>query len=378
MKKVVGLIFHAPMGESSIERWVEAGRRASLIDLAGRLRSAGLPIVVVSPGAIEWPSGEPPPAVYRSGSDETFHFGRALQRAVADSGAEGLLYFGSGAGALLTEAEVARLADFARGDTAGALFNNFYSCDFCALARAPEVLRTALPEVDNALGFALADAGVPCFSLERSASTQFDIDTPIDLVLLARRGVEAPALAAFCAASDVVHPSLDRALAALTDRSAVSCFVGRLSPVTWSHVESRVACRTSALVEGRGLRAGASPHVPWTRQALEAEGSRSFFDRLRRACDAAWIDTRPLLGAADSWPSAKTRFSSDLYQLDDVADPAWRDFCAAALEAPIPIVLGGHNLVSGGLYVAAEACWKGRNLLRRLHPEPFAWTKEPL
>jgi hypothetical protein len=120
------------------------------------------------------------------------------------------------------------------------------------------------------------------------------------------------------------------------------------------------------------MRAGASAHVPWLRQSLVDDGPEAFFGRLARACDAAWIDTRPLLATPNSFPPAAVRFASDLFLSDDVLDPAWRAFTDAALRSSIPIVLGGHSLVSGDLYLAAEACWKGRNLLRRLHPEPFA------
>jgi hypothetical protein len=34
-----------------------------------------------------------------------------------------------------------------------------------------------------------------------------------------------------------------------------------------------------------------------------------------------------------------------------------RRFTEAALACPIPLVLGGHTLVSGGLYVLIEAAW---------------------
>jgi hypothetical protein len=109
---------------------------------------------------------------------------------------------------------------------------------------------------------------------------------------------------------------------------------------------------------------------------LHDGGPELFFDRLARACDSAWIDTRPLLADADCLTSAADRFASDALLAEDIVDPLWRAFTDAARRASIPVVLGGHTLVSGGLYLAAEACWKGRNLLRRLHPDPFAWEKE--
>lgn len=376
MKQVAGVIFHAPLGKSHWERLVEEGRWAATLGLARRMRAAGLrDVYVVTPCASRFPEGESAAKLILS-QDADFHFGNALKRIVADLGLHGVLYFGSGAGSLLSEEELARLAEFADGETPGALFNNFYSCDFCSIAAASCLRELPLPRIDNPLGFSLSDAGVPCFALPRALATQFDIDTPSDLFLLARSDAGSPELRAFCSTIDPCHPTLDRALATLADRASVTCLVGRLSPLTWSHFEAQVACRTSALVEGRGMRAGASQHALWIRQVLHDGGPELFFDRLARACDSAWIDTRPLLADADCLTSAADRFASDALLAEDIVDPLWRAFTDAARRASIPVVLGGHTLVSGGLYLAAEACWKGRNLLRRLHPDPFAWEKE--
>jgi hypothetical protein len=65
--------------------------------------------------------------------------------------------------------------------------------------------------------------------------------------------------------------------------------------------------------------------------------------------DAMFLDSRVILAARKSWPLPADRFNSDLRRPDEVADPFLRDFTAAALAAPIPIVLGGHSLVAGGL-----------------------------
>ncbi len=70
--------------------------------------------------------------------------------------------------------------------------------------------------------------------------------------------------------------------------------------------------------------------------------------------DAAAIDTRVLLahrlGPDESaWPSLADRLASDLLRPADITDPWLREATASALEATVPILLGGHTLVGPGL-----------------------------
>jgi hypothetical protein len=59
------------------------------------------------------------------------------------------------------------------------------------------------------------------------------------------------------------------------------------------------------------------------------------------------------LGADEgAWPVAEDRFASDLLLPDRIADPWLRDLTTSALEAPIPVLLGGHTLVGPGVRLA--------------------------
>jgi hypothetical protein len=101
------------------------------------------------------------------------------------------------------------------------------------------------------------------------------------------------------------------------------------------------------------------------------------FEHLAVLSDAAIIDSRPLLTEDGRLPPAQDRFASDLMDPDRIEDPRWREFTQASMESGIPLILGGHNLVSGGLYLLGELCWQGRSLPRRLPSEPFEITEEP-
>ena len=56
------------------------------------------------------------------------------------------------------------------------------------------------------------------------------------------------------------------------------------------------------------------------------------------------------------------RFLSDLGRWQDIRDPFLRGLTRAALEAPIPVLLGGHSLMSGGLMALNEHAWKQRDI----------------
>ena len=103
--------------------------------------------------------------------------------------------------------------------------------------------------------------------------------------------------------------------------------------------------------EGTGARSLLAYH-------LQAVGLARFFEELATLGDAAFIDTRVLLAHLGLRPSRADRFLSDLGRPDAIADPFLREFTQGAAAAAIPVLLGGHSLVSGGLMALIEAAWR--------------------
>jgi len=172
---------------------------------------------------------------------------------------------------------------------------------------------------------------------------------------------------------DLDTSHIEQALAFFTNRDAEVLVAGRVSASTWAYLEQETACRVRLFSEERGMRASGRQARGEALSLLgfyldEVEEDR-FFVTLAGMSQAAFLDSRVLFAHRRIWPSVTDRFYSDLRQPEKISDPWVRRFTQAAIEAPIPVVLGGHSLVSGGLYALVEAAWaRGEDLPRHVEP----------
>ena len=77
--------------------------------------------------------------------------------------------------------------------------------------------------------------------------------------------------------------------------------------------------------------------------------------------DAAFLDSRVIMAHQGPLPKAADRFWSDLYRPQEIEDPFLRELTQEAMEAPLPVVLGGHSLISGGMYGLVDTAWRRRD-----------------
>ncbi|MCH8850925.1 MAG: hypothetical protein IIC89_08885, partial [Chloroflexi bacterium] len=201
--------------------------------------------------------------------------------------------------------------------------------------------------------------------LPRTSASQFNIDSPADLAILMLAGGGGPRLARCIAALDYDVTDYDALLRALVDPNAEVVLAGRVGSQVWRHLESETACRLRVFSEERGLRAAGREESGQSRSLLAFHlrevGCERFFAELSELGDAACIDTRPLLAHLGVQASRSDRFWSDLGRADKIEDAFLREFTSAASEATIPVLLGGHSLVAGGLMLLTEAAWRAED-----------------
>ncbi len=314
--------------------------------------------------------------VRREPPDDT-PFGARLRRLVDELQPAGLVVLGAGSIPLATAADLRTFLAAASTDEPGALANHPYSADIVSIAHAGAVLRDLPPDLasDNALPRWLAEVtGIPVRDLRARRHLAMDIDSPLDLLLLeGRRG--APSLPL---PDDAEAASVRGRLAALrrlaADPGAELLVAGRTSAADLRWVERSTRSRTRVLVEERGLKTagiGATLGRPNRRpprsllgELLGRDGPGSLGRHVAALSDGALLDSRVLVAHRfgndeRGWPPAEDRFASDLLLPDRVRDPWLAGLTAAAAEAPIPVLLGGHGLVGPGLRLALGArAWR--------------------
>jgi hypothetical protein len=301
----------------------------------------------------------------RSNRPDGIPFGARLRALVADSfrPTDGIVVLGSGSIPLAREADLRALVETAASGERRALVNNRYSADVVALGRVDGL--ASVPDLagDNALPRWLEEvAQYEVGDLRRRSHLAMDIDSPLDLVLLDREPADE--------GTERARDRLEALRAIADDRRAELLVAGRTSATTLRWLEGSTSCRVRALIEERGLRASArvalAPRSDARPQrpprsilglALDDRGPGALGSIVAELADGAFIDTRVLLahrlGADESaWPPPEDRFASDLLLAERIVDPWLQALTAAALDAPVPILLGGHSLVGPGIRLA--------------------------
>lgn len=363
---------------SAPEQMVNGARQATTLDLVERALAVpclGPIVVATNSAALARRLADTPVQVDLDPPGEAFHFGRRLAELITRYDMDRCCYIGGGAGPLLPAAALAGIAEEMLAADRLLITNNFYSSDLVAFEPTSILEGHPLLDNDNQLAWLLGeDLGLPIRELPRTAATQFDVDTPADLLTLAAHPQAGPHTRAYLDSLSLDTSHLDAALPFLLDRDATILVAGRVSSATWRYLERETACSTRVLSEERGMRASGRQARGEVRSLLgyylEAVGLARFFEALATMGQAVFLDNRVIFAHRGLWPSAADRFYSDLRQPAQIADSFVRALTEAAMAAPVPVIMGGHSLVAGGLYALIEAAWaRGHDVPRHVIPQ---------
>jgi hypothetical protein len=349
------VLFLGGIGGSPVADMVADCHRAIALDTIERARLAGIfgeVILVTNGGGFD-------PSVVVEKSGNPFHFGRRLKEIIEKYGIETPFYIGGGSIPLLSSDGLRALGEQLSSSKDTVITNNPFSADLVAFTPGKAIGTIELPSTDNPLAQLLVrQANLYEVALPHTACYQFDVDTPTDLFILTLHPGIGHNTRAYLEGLDLDTSRLERAMRLFADGDAQVLVAGRVGSYVWSQLERETSCRVRMLSEERSLRADERDRRGEVCTILgfylEQVGAKRFFETLAQLGDAAFIDTRVLFTHFGLSLTLSDRFYSDLGQYEKIDNPFAREFTEQALEAPIPVILGGHSLVSGGLLALIE------------------------
>ena len=354
------IVFYGRGGESEPERLVAGAQRASVRQLCADARDAGVfrrLVLATNDRALAQELGGGGADLLVVETGDTIVFGEQLRAIVGQLDSAAVVYVGGGSAPLLDIAGL-RLLVAAIEQPGQVAANNALSSDWVGFRPADALARTAPILTDNDLAWRLHhDAGLARVPLDANLATTLDIDTPTDLALLRLAPGVPPLLRRYLDDAVPDFPALPAIEALLIDPYRTLIIAGRVNVGILAAVERQVSFLKRLFIEERGMRASGRQARGEVRTLLAVllheVGPERFFALLATLGDGLLFDTRPLFAHLAPDLSAADRFASDLLRPELIGNPLVRDFTAAARDAGIPILLGGHALVTGGLALLA-------------------------
>lgn len=298
-----------------------------------------------------------------------FHFGKTIKVLINKHKFKKLFYIGAGAAPLITQKEVNLISREILARENIIIANNFYSSDFFAVSPAKAWNKVGarhgapLPATDNPFAYRLKEAGnLEQVKLKPSCGTFLDIDTPVDLAILSLHPGCGKYTKEFLGNAELpLAPTIKKIKQIppyFYDPFSEVFIFGRVGSVVPNYIMSKAKCRFRLISEECGMKAWGREErgevTSFMGSLIDKIGFNKFFKELAKTSRAAFMDTRVLFAHKKLNASRADRFYSDLGLHEKVKDRYIKTLTYEAQNADIPVILGGHSLVSGGLYTLME------------------------
>ncbi|MCW3488641.1 hypothetical protein [Dethiobacter alkaliphilus] len=356
------VIFEGNEAHSAVEEVLICARRAALQDNLAKLLSlpeVGRVFLSTNQPEIAALAGSEVHIEMNEAAPADFHFGRELLRLVQKHQMQAVLCLGGAALPLVQREELADACRRVLEKQGRYVTNNVQSADMVAFNPAEVLSRHELPATDNALVLLLRyDARFEQNLMPTTLGTQFDIDTPSDLLVLADSPFGGPHLRKALDEMQLDTTAVRRLKDVLKSNYPDVAMIGRIGAPAIARINHNFKVRLRIFSEERGMKAlgrlDRNEVVSLLGFWLEEIGPDRFFSYLEQTVDAALIDTRVLFAHMKEPLSDADRFYSDLGDYEKVHNPFVREFTRAATQSKIPVLLGGHSLVTGCIWAFVE------------------------
>lgn len=364
--------------QNDLQETVTGLRHAVTLDTVEKYVAAGINQVVLATNfpALAGAAERLGARIQDTRMEAPFHFGRALQRLVTDLDVDGVLYCSGAALPLIAPAEIAWILQTMEQHPPCVVVNNLQSVDLVAWNPADYIQRIEPPDNDNFIGWLLREAGMERILIPNSAGIHFDLDTPTDYLILALSGLGGARTRAALKALRWPTDRLQAAAEILAMDLPEVAVVGRVGTPILDHFNRYLRVRLRVFSEERGMKALRREEegrvVSLIADLIDDLGPKRFFKKLESTCSAVFFDTRVVFANRGRRVTEWDRYYSDLGLVDQIHDPWVRAFTEAAFSCNIPVVLGGHSVVSGGLWVLADRAIAARGGPRQSQAKGFS------
>jgi len=288
-----------------------------------------------------------------------YHFGTRLTNLVNDRKLENVIYMGGVSAPLIREDEMAQVAIDLKERKNVVITNNIQSADLIAWSPAKAINYIEPPPNDNILGLLLRGIGMKRVLIPNSPRVNFDLDTPTDILIYGMQEEAGPRSKVAIKELDWDDSVVREAAKVFGMTEAHVVLTGRVGPPVMQFISMNLICHLRVYSEERGMKAlgreDRGEVISFVGRLIDLAGPEGFFKILGEMCQVAFVDTRVIFAHKKIQPSDWDRFNSDLGRAELVEDKFVREFTEAARRAAFPVVLGGHSLISGGIWLLAEA-----------------------
>jgi len=356
---VNAVIFEGSQPQSDIEEYMVLVRQAALLDNLEKIKLVpyfGQTYLYTNRPELAEPAAELGAEVFlNSISPDQFHYGKQLQTAIREHDLQRVFCLNGAGSPLISVEELKMVCETLLGRENLVYTNNTQSVDVAAFTVPPHLDSIELPAMDNSLALTLRDQlGLEMELMPHSLGLLFDIDTPSDLLVLGAGPFTGPRTKAAIDSLQLDYSTLEQAKAVLGDEYEDVALIGRVGAPIIGRLNAVLKLRLRVFSEERGMkslgRVEAKEVVSLLGLLIEHAGLEKFFEYLSVLARCAFIDSRVLTYHYQQYPSDRDRFLSDLGLWQEVENPWLKEFTRAAVECPIPVILGGHSLVAGSLW----------------------------
>ncbi len=360
---VSAVIFEGSRPESSVEEMMVKVRQAALLDNLEKMKQVkSLQEIILHtnrPELVGEASKLGAKVILNSIEPEHFHFGRQLQETVREQGLQNVFCLNGAGCPLITIAELEMICSRLLDEKNFVYTNNTQSADMVAFTVPERFHNVELPAMDNSLALTLRDdLGLRMELMPHSLGLLFDIDTPTDLLILGAGPFSGPRTRTALDSLYLDYTNLQKAKTVLAAEYEDVAIIGRVGAPIIGRLNAVLKLRLRVFSEERGMkslgRIENQEVVSLLGLLLEESGYEKLFLSLPLVARCAFIDSRVLMCHHRLNLSDSDRFLSDLGLWQDIADPWLQNFTRLAGECSIPVILGGHSLVSGSLWALCD------------------------